>query len=142
MARNRVSKRNPYWIPHHRYLELYHLCRQLDDMRAERRRLLEAAVSAVQIREATGSAPPSQTSPTEVTAIKAAELSRKIDAVERCVRMAGRGDAVIERCLMRNVTKGSSYDVLTAWIGEELPVSVNTFYRGRRFFFWLLDKEI
>lgn len=134
-----ISRRNPDFLPKHRYLELVHLCLQYDDMIAEHGALLQTSVRAVQIREGPGGSAPGK-SPTEENAIRAAELSKRIDAVRRCAYAAA-GPRMAAR-LIRNVTKGKPYDVIQAEEGEPLPISNRQFYKQRRRFFWLLDKEV
>lgn len=134
-----VSRRNPYFLPRHRYLELVHLCLQFDDMVTERRAILDSTNRAVQIREDAVSGG-GQGSPTEAAGIRIAELSRKIDAIMACAEAAG-GPRMAPR-ILRNVTKESSYDQLAAREAGPLPVGRRRFYEMRRRFFWLLDKEV
>lgn len=139
-VRTTVSRRSETFLPRHRYLELVHLCLQYDDMKAERRAILDASVSAVQIHEGPAAPGPSQISPTEQKAIRAAELSRKIDAITRCAHAAG-GPRMAPR-ILRSVTKEVGYDQIAAKEGGPLPVGRRTFYAMRRRFFWLLDQEV
>ena len=39
-ARSEISKKNPYWIPKHRYFELKHFCLQYPDWKNEYAALL------------------------------------------------------------------------------------------------------
>lgn len=121
VIRSEVSKKNPFWIPKHRYYELKHFCYQFWDWQ-ERRASLD------------GLATRDNREPTEPEAIERAILDTKIKMVDTAHDAAGE----FEDVLLRGVTKGLTYDQMNA----RTPIICcrEKYYRMYRKFFWMLDQ--
>lgn len=74
--------------------------------------------------------------PTEKLAIKRAQLSKKINLIEQTAKTA---DPFHYPYLLKGVTTGISYEKLLA---EGMPCSRNTYYKHRRYFYWLLSEKM
>ena len=97
-SQSNVSKKNPLWIPKNRYYELKYFCLKYWDWQKERAQL-------------DGMASKENREPTEWEGVRKAELEGKIKMVMTCLRLASRD---LEEHLLYGVTKGLSYDTLSA----------------------------
>ena len=116
-----VSKKNPFWLPKNRYYELKYFCLQFWDWQKRRAQL-------------DGLATHENREPTEPEAIERAELDEKIRKVMSCAKLAAHE---YDDILLTGVTKGQSYDTMSA--KKVLPMSREAYYAIYRKFFWLLD---
>lgn len=57
-----------------------------------------------------------------------------------CTQAAGTENPAVCRYILRNVTRGTSYDVMAA--SARIPCGREAFYQLRRKFFWLLDQMV
>lgn len=131
--RSNVSKKNPYWIPKHRYLELKHYCLQYGDWKRQLNRIHSSIASPAFIdgfAKASG-----HSDPTEKLAIIASALADNIALVDRVAYEAG-GD--LGYWLGIGVTEGLSYEALKT--RADIPCCREVYYNLYRKFFWLLDK--
>lgn len=121
VIRSEVSKKNPFWIPKHRYYELKHFCYQFWDWQARR-----ASLDGLATRE--------HRAPTEPEAIERAVLDSKIEMVMDTMHdAAGEFDMI----LLQGVTKGLTYDQMNA--RKPVPFCREKYYQMYRKFFWMLD---
>lgn len=129
VIRNEVSKKNRYYIPKHRMLELKHFCLQYEDWRKERSKI--TVIQSYQIGKIPGGGNPDKVSS---LAMRAAELDGYAELVVRCCKEA---DDYIWKWLFEGVTSGVSYGALQA---RGIPCGKDYYYDRYRKFFWLLDK--
>lgn len=131
--RSKVSKKNNYYIPKERYLELKHFCLQYPDwvraycifcFQPAQTRMTETKVVNVYIHDFTDFLPGLD------------ELKSKIDLVDKT---ANETDEFLSSYILKSVTQGISYDSLNA--RESIPCCRNVFYKTQRKFFWLLDQK-
>lgn len=130
--KNELSKKNPYWIPKERYLELLHfsksyrsLCEQLYDIfGVNSETIVDASIQSNCLAD-----------PTSGAALRARYLEDKIDAIELACNRCGDG---LWYYMISNVTDGISYDKLNAY--GRVPCGRRQFYEARRRYFWLLDQ--
>ncbi|MBQ6734863.1 MAG: hypothetical protein IJR00_08145 [Lachnospiraceae bacterium] len=74
--------------------------------------------------------------PTENLAIKRAQLSKKIDMIEKIVREV---DPFIYKYLLKGVTEGTTYEKLQS---SGMTCSRNTYYSRRREFYYKLSQKM
>lgn len=100
---------------------------------------LKDSVSAISYENADMPHAVNKTSnPTMSLAERRAELSRKMDIINRCCQQAG-GD--ISEYLFKAVTNENvTYNHLKTFM--QIPCGATMFYERRRKFYWLLAKEI
>lgn len=118
-----VSKKNPYWMPKNRYYELKYFCFQFWDWQKQR-----SALDGLATRE--------NREPTEREAIKRAALSHRIEMVMNAMDEATKKHPEIYEDLLYGVTRGYSYDSMSA--KKVLPMSREAYYNIYRYFFYLL----
>lgn len=129
VIRNEVSKKNRYYIPKHRMLELKHFCMQYEDWRKEK-----SKITVIQ-SYGYGKIPGEEISDkVPKLAIRAAELDGYMKMVVQCCKDA---DIYIWTWLLEGVTEGLSYGSLQA---RGIPCGKDYYYDRYRKFFWLLDK--
>lgn len=123
-----------YGISGDRYKELLYMCRQYDEMR---RRLDRIRAGADEPRPSGGGARGGVKDPTGSRAARAADswCAARIHAIEQAAVAA---DPAVCRYILRNVTRGVSYDQMAA--AARIPCGREAFYTLRRKFFWLLDQ--
>jgi hypothetical protein len=129
-----ISKKNPYWISKHRYLQLVHYCLQYSEWKDQLNSF--TAISAVNMDgmpRGTGTG-----RSLENTALMMAALSAKIERVESAAREA---DPVLAPYLIRAVTRtGVGYDYLRQVM--RIPCGRRQYYNLRRKFFWILSGKV
>lgn len=130
--RSNLSKKNPYWIPRERYLELKHMVRRYWDYVNELRSLYAIKGSSMidlnkEKRYSSGDVP--------YLAIYYEEL---INYIDKAAFIAG-GDS-IGSLIIWVIENSSSYDKLAAQI--RIPCGRRQFYQMYRKFFWVLDQEL
>ena len=125
--RSRLSEKNPYWIPEHRYYELKHFCLQYPYWQ-EMYRLYDgfAKKTITQYPRHTKF----KISPTENAAVEAIYYLNNIEMVERCAKDAA--DDIWEY-LLKGVTQGLGYNYL------HVPCCKDVYYDIYRKFFWKLS---
>lgn len=132
--RSEISRKNKYWISKHNYLRLKHMCM----MYREYKQQYEALINTARGIEYTGMPGGGGSgAPTERAAMKAADVSAKINAIEAA---AAECDTELGKYILYYVTtEGTTFKTM---LKMGVPVSQNTFYERRRRFFWLLSKKI
>ncbi|MBQ8504563.1 MAG: hypothetical protein IJ491_09860 [Clostridia bacterium] len=121
-----------YNISPNRYAELKAFCLQYEEKRAELEQLY--SLSSVPPEVAVMGGEPGK--PTERKAMRASKLKREIELIDRSLEAVCGADIGIIEVLKKNVTLGYGYDKL-----GYVPCGINQFYKHRRKFFFLLDKE-
>ena len=125
--RSEISKRSPYYISKHRYLELKHFCLQYPEWLSE--------LKSLNYYGAAGDGRSSDISkPVERIVLRRDKLLNWTGMVEQSC-MASDGD--IFEYLIKSVCYGASYGNLRA---DGMPCSKDYFYERYRRFFWHLDQ--
>lgn len=129
-----LSKKNRYWIPKHRYLELVHFCLQYDQWKKDYADLMGLrSVNTENSRHSSGTG-----NPTEAAGMRAANLSKKIEAIDQAAQEA---DPQIAKWILAGVTKeDTSFDTLKK--KYRIPCERKMYYNRRRKFFWILSKKV
>lgn len=133
-----MSRYVPCWqqigISKDRYIELLHFCRQYPQWKHEAGSLLGIrAVKADGLPRGSG-----KSDPTAQAVEKREKLMAKIAVVDKCAMAVGHGEWYA--AIIQNVCIGKSYTYMDRAL---MPTSErNAFFRRRREFFDLLDKEI
>ena len=130
-----LSKRNKYWIPKYRYLELKYFCLQYPDWKKEYARLLEECLATSSNSEIRSS--PEFVDKTSELAMKLSNLNSKISLVGK---IANEIDPEIGRYILKAVTEGLSFVRLKTYY--EIPCERDMYYDRYRKFFWVLDSQI
>lgn len=130
--KSELSRKNPYWLSKHRYMELEHFCLQYPEWK-ELLKELESHISQNWDSDTKG---PISIRSLEDLVIKRDQLQQKIDMVDEAGRQC---DDVIGMSIVKAVTEGLSFEAAKAEC--EVPYEKDAWYNRRRFFFWLLDKK-
>lgn len=128
-----LSKKNPYYIPRHRYYELKHFCFQYKDWKR--------ALAMLDVWQSYGDEmggivkgnTPSD--PTERCAVLRAYYSKRIQLVHDCLAEL---EPAVAPYILKGVTEGLSYNKLHA---RGCPCGSEMYYDIYHQFFWLLSKE-
>lgn len=131
--RSELSKKNPFWLPKERYLELKHYAKTYWDDKTELG-LPEPGVHYTMVTAAERTRY-YDTSSTEQFVLKRAQMKDKVEKIEKAAFMVG-GDIFgpfILWCI-----EGYSYDVINAQC--LIACGRRQFYQMYRQFFWVLDK--
>ena len=131
--RSEMSKKNEYWIPSERYLELKHFCLQYSTWREEYIALDCIDVTAYD--RIINHGYKRFHDPTLDRVMRMNELDDKCSLIQKCAKKA---DIDIYIWLMTGVTKNLSYDQLKA---RGIPCGKDYYYNAYHKFFYLLDKE-
>ena len=130
--KSELSKKSPYYLPRHRYLELVHFCLQYPEWKARLQMLTD--LTARGIGTGVSGMPGNET---ERIALERIALKNKIELVERVCRETDEG---LWFYLLQGVTEeGCSYTYLRNMM--DIPCGRNMYHDKRRAFFWRLDKE-
>lgn len=129
--KNEISKKNPYWIPKHRYLELKNWCLQYREWEEE----YNACVWLTS-KIPRGEKSSNVSDPTPKMAVHMSELKKKMDLIENiCKEVAPR----YAMTLLVSIINGTMYDTCTT-INPALP-SRSEWYKTRRKFFYILSQK-
>ncbi len=128
----KLKLKDNYGISKYRYQELRAFCLQHEEKKAELKQLYSLSSISTEISVMGGM--PGK--PTERKALKADELKRDIDMVEKCLVEACGEDVGLIECLRKSVTYGFGFSRL-----GYVPCGKNQFFAYRRKFFFLLDKN-
>lgn len=132
--RSKISKKNEYYIPEHRYLELKHRCLQYPDWIKEREeKLNELEIISKNYIPARGSA---KTDPVTRQLFLIWILDDRIRQIEKAAELT---DPVLNKYIIKGVTTNATYENLK--LMHDIPCCRNTYYKLYRKFFWTLDKE-
>lgn len=121
--RTAISKKNPYWVSKHRFLELYHFSLQYGDWVKE-----IAATNYIPDNP--------EFDPTGEVAVRLAKLSGYCELVKQCCMDA---DSSLWRFIFMGVTEGLSYDTLR--MRHHIPCGKDYYFVRYRKYFWLLSQR-
>lgn len=134
--RTKISRRNKWWIPEKRYLELYWFCQQYNDWIKERSTLLSKGIPETSYKEKEVQETVKVDSRVEEIAIRCAELSRNIELIEST---AYKTDPELYRYILLGVTSKIGFTYMETVL--DIPCCKATYYDRYRHFYYLLDKE-
>ena len=136
--RTELSKKNKYWIPKYRYLELKNFCLQYHEwLREIDAHSMDAIPSGISYDKMPGGSGTGD--PTAAIAIAGADSDSARGKVELIRQTARATDPALAKYIIWNVTEGVPYWKLKQT--HKIPCSINTFTRRRQKFFWLLSKK-
>lgn len=119
--RTSISKKNPYWLPKHRFLELRHFCLQYPEWEKE-------------IRETVYLPDEPGFDPTGEIAARIVKLRANCDLVKQCCVDS---DRELWRYLFLSVTNGYSYDTMRTKF--HIPCGKDYFFIRWRKVYWLMS---
>lgn len=129
--RPELSKKNPYWLPKHRYYELKHFVMQYPEWNAARNGLSFTHAPEYGIRVKTDVSDPTMT---------CAELrvyySTRIEMVERASAQCG-----CPYYVLRGILDELSYEKMLLRYPKIIRYTRDHYYDCYRKFFWLLNQE-
>lgn len=126
-----VKRNNKYYLPKHRFYELYHYCLQYQEWMDEYNSIVQ--LSGINIDRQTGSG---ISDPTYTKAERGVELWTRTEEIRKAAAAA---DRQLAKYILLAVTKeGASYQYLHNVLG--MPCSRKMFYDRRRKFYWIMDK--
>ena len=127
-----TSKKNPYYISKHRYLELKHFCLQYPEWKKRYRELEDSLLHAKSIIKPNDIC----TDVTSEMATEMAELKRKMDLVEKT---AIETDSQLANYIFEAVTRACTYEYFQTQ--KDIPCCRDTFYSRYRKYFWMLNSN-
>jgi hypothetical protein len=130
--RSKLSKRNPWYIPEYRYLELKYFCLQYRDYK---RKYQELTYHVLQM--GVPGAQKDFSDPTGEEAIRHDAVLSKIKVIENAAILC---DPALAEYIITAVTEDRPYEYLSTL--KQIPCSRNTFYDRRRRFFYILDSML
>lgn len=126
-----ISHKNPFYLPKHRFLEIYHYCLQYRDWLNEYKSL--TGVRAIRYSNMPKAKDISDQ--TARIAERRAVLKKKMEEIEQA---AVEADPAIAKWILEAVTKeNKSYEELRG-----IPCGRRYFYERRRKFYYILSKKI
>ncbi len=132
VIRNEITKKSPYYIPKHRYLELKHYCLQYPEWKKQYK-LVSISPGSHQINDILDRSHYSD--PTADKAMTLHKLSRQMEMIEKAAKIT---DPELSNYILMAVTEERNFEYLSLIKG--IPCCRNTFYNRYRRFFWELDK--
>ena len=129
VIRSEVSKKNPYYIPKHRYYELKHFCLQYKDFKRIYNSLCEKIPGGVISVNKSDGAPRED----DTAAIRQRYLDN-ITMIEECCQMT---DPVLGTYILKGVTEGYPYSYFR--MKDNIPCCKDTYYELYRKFFYILS---
>lgn len=133
VIRPELSIKNKYHIDKHRHYELKHFCLQYPSWKKTYRDLDNIGISLSTVERTSSSNLPGD--PTAKKAIAKAQLTERIEMVERIAREA---DDYLWQYILKAVTENLSYTHLKTKF--DIPCGKDMYYDRYRKFFWLLSK--
>lgn len=128
----RDLKLSKYNISPKRYRELYYFCLQYEEMKER----IESIYSLQSTKLDNNIQSNSTSDATQKKALAAEKLSKEVELIEQTAIAAG---SEIYQYLLMNVTNQVPYTYLRYDMG--MPCGEKYFYKARRKFFYLLDKN-
>lgn len=128
-----ISKRNKYWIPKYRFLELKYFCLQYPEWKREYR-ILQTSIATSSTNSEIKTQQEFQ-DPTGNLAVRLEKLNSKISLVGKIAKMS---DPEIGDYVLLAVTEGISFVNLKMMY--EIPCERDMYYDRYRRFFWLMDR--
>ena len=130
-----LSKKNKYYIPKERYLELKHFCLQYEDWQEAYRELEDVGLKSRYILTPSKNKFTEEYSDVERIAFSRYYYAQKIDLVQNAAMLA---DRELYQWILRGVTEARDYNNLRLVLN--MPCGKNTYYDRYRKFFYILDK--
>lgn len=121
-----------YSISRHRYRELKEFCLQYEEKKASLQQLYTQSSVPPEVAVMGGQSG----KPTEMKAMRALKLKNEIELIDSCIKKACGDDVGLFEPLKKNVTLGIGFESL-----GYVPCNIKTFYKKRKKFFYLLNKE-
>ena len=128
-----LSKKNPYWIERHRYLELKNFCLQYPDW-CDKIRYLDS-LSNPYIDPIVFCRPTGNRSSVERCSEAREFYKSKIDMIQEAAEIAADDLSIY---ILSGVTTGDSYETVNARM--DVPCCREVYYDCYRKFFYILDK--
>lgn len=128
-----LSRKNPYYLPKHRYLELKNFCFQYNDWKRALARLDGWRTRESDMGGIVKTNVPSD--PTAREAMLRAYYSQHIELIDRCIAKL---EPALQTYILKGVTEGLSYGDLRV---RGCPCGSQMYYDFYRKFFWLLSIE-
>lgn len=132
-VRSKLSKKNKYYIPEHRFLELKHFCLQYPKWQEALR-----SVTGIWFKEFKFGDFFQKSNdifdPTYKSAMISDFYSSRIKMIEKAAKLS---DSLLDCWILAGVTEGRSYDNLKMMY--DIPCDRNTYYDRYRKFFYILD---
>lgn len=116
-----ISKKNPYWVSKHRFLELYHFCLQYGEFKKE-------LADTVYLPD------DPEFDPTGDTAVRLERLHRNIELIEACCKDS---DKELWHFLLLGVSEGYSYETLRSRF--HIPCGKDYYFIRWRKVYWLMS---
>ena len=132
--RSQMSKKNKYYIPKERYLELLHFSRQYDSFHDQKVQLDWISYSYIESAKIEGRKDGYKDRIAEL-AIEMSALDYKIDIIRKSAYEA---DPQIFSWILCGVTKGFSYEEMKF---QGLPCGKDYYYERYHKYFYILDKK-
>lgn len=136
MPNVRAISQKKYNITSHRFMELYHMCLQYPEWKAELKYMTDT-VKSIQVTDMPV-AHNGNSDPTQKLAMRRAELQRKVDLIEQTAKDA-------DKDLWKYILKGVTEEKVTFVYLDNMmniPCGKDMYYDRRRKFYWLLDKRV
>lgn len=127
-----TSKKNPYYISKHRYLELKHFCLQYPEWKKRYRELEET------IQRSSSIIKPNDICTDSVSEI-ATEMVLLKEKMELVENTAKENDPELWTYILEAVTKGCTYEYFQTQ--KDIPCCRDTFYSRYRKYFWELNRR-
>ena len=124
-----LSKKNPYYIPHHKKMELMHFCYQYQDWHKELNDISLIKRSSTEVVDGSRS-----NDELENVVIRRMSVIEKIEMVEKVAELT---DPELKSYILRGVTTKASYDNLRLMYG--IPCCRNVYYDLYHKFFYILS---
>ena len=132
-VRSELSKKNPYHLGKHKFLELKHFCLQYPDWKKAYLELSQGRYPETIGREIRGTGTPDSTSDIAI------EMHWYHDKMDLVKRVAEETDDEIGSYIFLAVTNGYPFSYLKTKL--EIPCERDMYYDRYRKFFWKLAKE-
>lgn len=130
------AKNSKYYISKQKFLTARHYCLQYNEWRDEYGMLVGGGISGVSYDDMPHGS--NLANPTELKAMRMAELSEKIALVERTALEAG--EDIAEWVLKGVTSEDATFHYLKTVMG--LPCEKDMYYDRRRKFYWLISQKI
>lgn len=134
----KISRNNPYWIEHNRYLELKYFCLQYPLWEKVKREIMLSMERTKSLIQANKTAMGYYSDNSIEKMMEAIDVyDRKIDMVEQAIK-ASTDDTDIQYMLTMGVTTGVSYEIMD--VNGYAMCSRPEYYKNYRKFFYILNK--
>lgn len=134
--RNEHSVRSKWWLPKYKFMTVFYYALQYNEWKNEYKTISDTSKAIRYDLEKVQTSGDSD--PTERTAMRRAELRRKMDEIEDIAAAAG--DELAEWLLIGVTQEGASYKYLHNNLN--MPCSANKYYDIRSRFYFELSKKI